>query len=351
MKYVHIMVLDKFIPSYIEFINENFDLTQHRFLVLGNKVEYSLPNVPNVINLVGDWNFFKIYYILVSSMIRSEKVFVHGMFNAALISFLAVHNGFLKKCYWLVWGGDLYYDFIGESKLKRFLKWPFRKIVFKKMGHLVTPLEGDYRYAVEQFGARGIIHKTFLYPSNVFRGSNSFSELKTRSTKNINIMIGNSATISNRHEEAFQFLMKHDDGSFNLYVPLSYGDREYGQKIAAIGYKLFGKRFHPIFEFLPLAEYEAFLNSIDIVIFNHLRQQAMGNSVQLLGMGKKLYMNRDVTPFEMFTKNGIKVYPLDEFSLERMNPSLAAQNKKCIQSIFNEDNLKRQWEVVFRTES
>lgn len=44
---------------------------------------------------------------------------------------------------------------------------------------------------------------------------------------------------------------------------------------------------NPIVDFMDFNEYINFLSTIDIAIFNHKRQQGMGNIITLLGMGKK----------------------------------------------------------------
>ena len=41
---------------------------------------------------------------------------------------------------------------------------------------------------------------------------------------------------------------------------------------------------------LPLSDYLKILGKIDIAIFNHERQQAVGNITSLLGLGKKVYI-------------------------------------------------------------
>ncbi|WP_083234102.1 TDP-N-acetylfucosamine:lipid II N-acetylfucosaminyltransferase [Candidatus Marithrix sp. Canyon 246] len=75
-----------------------------------------------------------------------------------------------------------------------------------------------------------------------------------------------------------------------MFVPLSYGDPKgvYIKEVISTGTKIFGDKFIPMTEFMDFDKYLNFLGSINITIFNHNRQQAMGNTITLLGFGKKV---------------------------------------------------------------
>jgi len=50
-----------------------------------------------------------------------------------------------------------------------------------------------------------------------------------------------------------------------------------------------------MFEFLEREKYFQLLSNIDIVVFAHNRQQAVGNIVPLLYAGKKIYIRSDIS--------------------------------------------------------
>src|SRR5690606_7080247 len=102
-----------------------------------------------------------------------------------------------------------------------------------------------------------------------------------------------------------------DRKDFNLYVPLSYGSEDYKNRIIKKGKELFGSRFKPLEDFIPYQEYITFLKNIDILILNHRRQQGMGNTIQALGMGKKVFLNSITPQYHLFKKLGIKVFPIE----------------------------------------
>jgi hypothetical protein len=110
---------------------------------------------------------------------------------------------------------------------------------------------------------------------------------------------------------------------------------------------MFGAKFHPMVEFMKLEDYLDFLHSIDIAVFNHRRQQAMGNIFTLLVRGKKVYLRHDITSWAMLEKLGVKVYRLDEFDLEPIPANQAEQNRRIVSQHFSEETALRQLRKLF----
>src|SRR5690606_3405679 len=103
---------------------------------------------------------------------------------------------------------------------------------------------------------------------------------KTDST--VNILVGNSADPSNNHLEILDKLLPYKDADIQIYTPLSYGDQDHAKLVSEYGKKLFSEKFSPVTDFMKEENYLNFLCSIDIAIFNHKRQQGMGNITTLL---------------------------------------------------------------------
>ena len=62
----------------------------------------------------------------------------------------------------------------------------------------------------------------------------------------IKILLGNSATESNQHKEAFELLEKYKNKNIKIYVPLSYGPEKYADEIEQLGMHIFGEKFIPM---------------------------------------------------------------------------------------------------------
>ena len=64
-------------------------------------------------------------------------------------------------------------------------------------------------------------------------------------------------------------------------------------------------------------DYIDLLSSIDIAVFSHDRQQAMGNIITLLSLGKKVYLKPKISSTQMFQDYNITVFDVTkEISLE-----------------------------------
>ena len=236
-----------------------------------------------------------------------------------------------------MWGGDFYFP-----EKQRWLK----KQVIKRIRHFVTYLKGDYELVKKWYGAKGILHECFMYPSNLYKEY----DVKPKADGGIiNIQVGNSADLTNNHIEVFEKLRKHKDRNIKIYVPLSYSDsdQDYVKDVIAKGKEIFGDKFIALTEFMSFEKYLDFLGAIDITIFAHKRQQAMGNAISLLGMGKKVYMRNDITPWTLFAEIGVKVFDFNSIDLVPIKSEVMNENIKIIKSYFSKENYLNQLVKIF----
>lgn len=348
----------KFILPFIDLINANFDPNSHFFLIYGgNKIDFPTEKYTNVEHWSFIWSLRKSFFASWKSVSRffflaknSKKIILHGLFNNNLVILLAFISKFLKKSYWVIWGGDLYfYKFRTRNLFCNFVEF-FRRIVIKRLGHFVTHIEGDYEIIKKNYKAKGKLHRCFMYTSNIFE---TIDFKKHNDQKNpIKVLVGNSADPSNNQLEVFEKLKKFQKEDIKIYVPLSYGNRVWAEKVITKGKEIFGETFYPLTAFMTLEEYKKFLASIDIGIFNHRRQQAMGNIVNLLGMGKKVYMRDDITTWEFFSKMNISLFSINDhkIDLNQLNSKDRKKNSQIIKNYFSKENLLRQLISIFLEE-
>jgi len=342
---LHIIRNDKFIPRFIDFMEEHIsDFGRHVFFIFGDTNQYQIRRRPNVL-IVSELKKSMRAINLIRYMARAEKIILHGLFIDQITLLLAFQSWLLKKCYWIIWGGDLYryrnrYS-IWNPRL--FIYEVLHAFVIKRVGHLVTYMKGEYESAVKIYGAKGEYHECFTYPSNLYR------QIVCESRKNstINIQIGNSATETNQHIEILGMLSEIKDCDIRLFLPLSYGDEDYAKKVIAYGKSVFNDKFVPMTDFLPFDEYINFQSQVDIAIFNHDRQQAFGNTIALLGMGKKVYMNKETTSWRALRGLGLNIFDIKQFDLTPISSVLAEENRNIISKYFSEDNLTLQLGGIF----
>lgn len=350
-KILHIGSSATFIPPYIELIKEKFNPDEHLFYLTPGMADEELKVYRNVHFLgAGKLSHLKGYAFLLKHLMRSEKIFLHGLFNWHIVVMLFFTPWLLKKTYWIMLGGDLYVRQLGRRDWKWMTREFFRKRVIKRMGHLITYIHGDVELARKWYGARGEYHNCLMYPSNTIDPDvNNIKYVENECRSTIKILVGNSADPSNNHSKMFEVLLPFKNKSILIYVPLSYGNDDHAAYVARLGEKYFGDKFIPLTEFICRDKYEDLLRSIDIAVFNHKRQQAMGNTIALLGMGKTVFMRNDVTQWSFLTSLGLKVKPISEFSLDVMDRSEAFDNSVIVKNYFSRDNLINQWDKIFRS--
>lgn len=122
------------------------------------------------------------------------------------------------------------------------------------------------------------------------------------------ILVGNSASLTNNHVEVFLKLARHDLSGCKVVVPLSYGDPSYRAAILEYGSKILGEHFDPVIDFLPLAEYNQRISRCSVVVMNHQRQQALGNIGTLLYLGAKLFLDERNVVYRFLQQRGAHVY-------------------------------------------
>lgn len=99
---------------------------------------------------------------------------------------------------------------------------------------------------------------------------------------------------------------------------------------------------------MPFDDYYHFLSKIDIAVFNHERQQAMGNTISLLSMGTTVCMRSDVSQFHLLASLGVTVKSVDLTTLDRISFSEREKNHEIMASYFSRKNLIDQWSDIFK---
>lgn len=277
---------------------------------------------------------------------RSRKIILHGFFDWRLALTLAAQPWLFPRCAWIMWGGDVYKD-PRRLRVRRWIIEPMRRMAIRRFGCLVTYIPGDMDWVREWYGARGRAHACLMYPSNLWREAHP-RPARWRTAKTV-VLVGNSATSTNEHAAIFAALIPYHQRDLHIYCPLSYGNATYAREVAAEGKRLFGDKFTPLLDFMPGDQYAGFLAAVDVAIFAHRRQQAMGNAISLLGMGKKVYMRREVTSRQLFSHLGVVVHDLEMgLDVTPLDAQTARANAQRIRCFFSPQRLCRQLRALCR---
>jgi len=337
-KNIHITTCEKFINAYVELVNTEFDAKDHLFFILNQNDKYPIIG-SNVIFLSGLFSYIRLVFFLC----YSKKIFFHSFSGYKALLFPFIFRFILKKSYWLVWGADLYAYNNKCVNINQKIKEAIRRSVFKNIGHIVSYIKGDLDLAEKWYRNKSQRHNCIFYQSNVFHDLT----LPISNHQVTTILVGNSADKTNNHREVFNKLKAFFN--INVIAPLSYGDIIYAEKVVDQGQEYFGENFVALTNFMPLKDYLALLSTVDIAIFHHNRQQAMGNIISLLGLGKKVYVNTKSTSYSALTALNLHVFQLDNFNTDELTTAHVNHNISIIKEEFSYKRLVSQWRDIFKS--
>jgi len=109
-KILHIGGNDKFLYPFAGFIKENLDFSEHEFLIPTPKNEKQTTEYKNISSYERRVFARLAYYSTAAiKMQKADKIILHGLFDNKMVFILFLQPWLLKKCYWVMWGGDFYF--------------------------------------------------------------------------------------------------------------------------------------------------------------------------------------------------------------------------------------------------
>ena len=329
----------------------------------------------NIIFLnIGEYDFDQ------SRLLDVEKILIHYL-DVNKIEF--IEKNYPRKSnveiYWSLWGGDIYneilysmgfniYDeksytytlkfklinFINRCLARPNLKKNIKRIVsfIDTRVDYVMAFQADYDLICEKwksnhFRPKCISNLPIYYPIEEILGS-----LHNQKINGNNIVIGNSASFTNNHAYAYQYLSKVDTTGIKKISPLSYGGSlKYLRHIKTIGYKYWGKDYYPLENFMPLHEYNKLMLSTSIYVYGNWRQEAIGNIVMALYLGAKVYVSEKSTLLKIFSDFGIKLHKTELISstnfFEKEDDITIQQNQQNILKLYSKKAILDHIKTIF----
>lgn len=350
---LHIFPYEKFTYDYVERINRLFGPENHMFFVYGSRSDDAIRKV-KAENVVMESEIGKIFenkYFLVKNICRADKIIIHSLFlNTVYFAILVLLQPiFGKKYFWNIWGADLYNAYWNKQKSRR----EFLRVYFIKRLPAVGYIKGDYDFLKAHYQTNA---KFYLasYTYDFFEPQ--VQRLKKDIEQTVNILLGNSATPECQYEKAIDMLVPYKNKNISVRCVLSYPEQNEGYRnhIIQYGKEKLGDKFIPLVGFMPYEEYTTMLAEIDIAIFNHNRQQALGNIASLLYLGKRVFINPDNACKEYFEDMGAIVFSTESLTekdiIKKDATALANHNKKIIDLFFSDEAFKERWEKIFASE-
>lgn len=336
----------KFFPPFLEFLDSEFGLENNPILLEGAPQDIQLGTGISVVRPSSGLSRIRQYW---SAMEEASRVILHGVFDRDLRFALALRPRLARRCCWVPWGGDLYWATEPATSPKRWMHLALFRRAVKQFSHVLTYLPTDLEVARDHLGFRGAMLPCLMYHSNVVSDRALTTPIpgEASSSDHLKILVGNSATPSNLHDDAFEALQPARD-RVEVICPLNYGDPAYREHVIATGRRLFGGQFRPLVHWMPRAQFEGLLSTIDIGVFAHRRQQAMGTTIGLLGMGRQVVLRAGTSQANYFGSLGVSYATLDKPVFDRLHPKVATRNRALIAEHHSLSTLRDNWRDILR---
>jgi len=350
---LHLTRQEKFTRSFIDFIQENFEIKEHFFLLVGGqqKKEFEIEDTRYIKTLKDKNNFLKYFLKFNIKMYKADKIIIHGFSQPYMFIYFSLQPWLLKKTSWLLWGADLYSYKIKKTTIKTTIYEIMRSICIKNFNSIIAYAEGDYDLAKQWYKTKAELKKCLYYPYFAVEDYLKDIELDSNLEENI-IMIGNSASPESEHLEVFQKISKLKGiQDYIILCPLSYGNMNYANQIIEYGNKYFGNKFKPLVDFIKSEEYYKLLSKVKIVIMAHKRQQATGNILALVKFEKKIYIRSDISTWNFYKENGIKLFDYENLEEDLFNPIEQREktnNRAMIKEKFINKRMVQEWSIIFK---
>jgi dTDP-N-acetylfucosamine:lipid II N-acetylfucosaminyltransferase len=378
----HIMIDDKFIDGFIDDAEKVSPSSTNVYFVNGKKEDSRYVN-----NAIAKWIRFsdQEFLSIIKNATKNDKVIVHW-YDLKTGQFLLENLQSEVPLYVALWGGEFYedpylyhmdwihdkltLDFVKSNNIvpDKYNRRPhliFKKIwlklnykskakkqfeekikTIKRIDKLLLPKNNEYEVELIKkiYGLEKLDFADFNYDQNVDLASVNAIENSSVNKDEIVIQIGNSATESNNHADALFLLSKFKSNKIKLVLPMAYGNVKYSSFVKKHGAFFFNTKIEYVENFVPRAEYISKLKKTDVCIMYHNRQQAFGNCIPLLMLGKKLFLKKENSLFVFFQSIGVTVFDaneIDTMSFEEFCKPLAEnqknQNKIILQGLFSEE--------------
>ena len=378
----HLMIDDKFIDGFIEDAQKVSDENSNVFFINGNK-----DHTTHVKNTNVEWVNFKNknFISIIENATKLDKVIVHW-YNLETGQFLLEK---LKKevpLYVVLWGGEFYedpylyhidwihdqktLDFVKKNNIvedkynrrphlilkKIWIKLNYKSIAKKQFSEKVKTVERIDKLLLSTDNITEIEHikkiynlekldcLDFNYDQNLDIAGILSIEKTNDKNEELVIQIGNSATESNNHVDAFFVLNKFKNEAIQLVLPMSYGNPKYSLFVKKYGHDLFNNKIEYLEKFVPRNEYIKKLQETDICIMFHNRQQAFGNCIPLLMLGKKLFLKKENSLFPFFKSMGVIIFDandIEKMTFEEFSKPLSEEeknkNRAILQGLFSQE--------------
>ena len=366
---VNLIVDDKFIDNVIEFHSLTSAYCRHEYILLScnrNQKYRYITRGNDVVRMHPDC------FIDYVNKGNVDAIFLHSLFSIPLELLPKIRKEI--KTFWFAWGYDIYESpsyspFIPlqlyHEQTSRFIK-QYGGGILSIVKSFVKMLLGKYRSSEKQYHlykeaveridyfsgvlpAEYGLAKTISYfhalPVSYSYVIKNFGIIHNENCEGNNILIGNSANPTNNHLDVFAYLKSLELADRNIILPLSYGgSQNYVSHVIKEAKNILGNNVTILEDFLPLNKYTQLIESCNVAIFYHERQQALGNIFLAIKRGCKVFLSEKSITYQYFKNVGVVIFSiqhdLNQMELDKPLSERERKRNKDIVLSLNDENVK-----------
>lgn len=329
---------------------------EHVFICCGPQTEKD-DDWPPGVDLVFAEGVSEIRALLADRLQRKQHLIFHGLYDRALVVALFTLLRRAHGATWIIWGSDLY------PFLKPYPRLPhqvanmwLRRSVFRRMAR-IAGMPGDFSILAADMH-ESWHHSPINHPLRLQREQYLalLEKAQAHRNKELTVLLGNSASATNRHEEALTMLSRFRGEPLRLIIPLSYaGQREYIASVTKLARRLFDGKVTVLDNVLTTEDYLDLLAGIDILVFNHKRQEGVGTINAALMLGKKVFLHHDVSTYAQLTASGVELYDtaaissLDFAEFGNWSTDAGKRNHEAVYSVYGRKAVADLYLNLFRS--
>lgn len=247
----------------------------------------------------------------------TDVVVLHSALTRYIWFLLLLFPSLWPRIVWMPWGADVAGPYRRWQKLRPYqllsqLWFVSFRVVVRRLGAVGAILPQEREFISEIVGATP--HFCDIKYSRPYRSEIPFYRAGVQGST-VRILLGNSASASNRHLEALDLLARFATEPIEIVCPLGYsGEESYRERVVERGTALFGSKFVPLRELLPRSEYWRFCDTIDVHVQNAACQSGLANVGYMMYSGRKVFLSASSPSYEYLTHAGAFVFAAEQLA-------------------------------------
>lgn len=346
---VQLIPKEKFTYGFITFMERYYSDRDMRIILYGDDSYFGYKNKKSrlvvSISKISELVFNPAY----RRLLREADYILMNWVSSRVVPLLYPYR---KKLVLFFWGADLYSVIRPESFMFKLANVIKRKVI-AQAPYIMTIVPSDFELLCRTCKVSAKWMLGVVWDSKESDRTVNLDLCCNKSRSCLKILVGNSATKSNRHYEALDLLSHFANEDIEIILPLSYGDSRYADDVAIYAESIFGNKVSVLRDFISEEEYTLLLDQIDIGIFNHDRQQGLGTIMMLFRAGAKVYLSQDSLMSEDLIDEGYVIYPTENISMEKFRDfsiypkKEKDRNKELADFDRNEQQAVETWNKIF----